>query len=103
MELEVAFFITSVGTTAVIRALKHMKTVLIRNLESVSAACNLCHRKSRSTNLQALSSSSNLLKYFSIHGGTLLEILTIYLRKNFSSLIRQNTVPHFLFLCQFPE
>lgn len=94
MELEVAFFITSVGTTAVIQALKHMKPVLIRNLESVSAACNLCHRKSRST---------NLLKYFSMHGGTLLKILTIYLRKRFSSLIRQNTVPHFLFLCQFPE
>jgi len=64
MELEVAFCITSVGTTAVTQVLNHMKPVLIRNLESVSPACNLCHRKSWTANLHAPSSSSDFLKIF---------------------------------------
>jgi len=54
MELEAAFCITSMGTTAVTQALNHIKPVLIRNLEAVSPARNLCHRKSRSANLRAL-------------------------------------------------
>jgi len=54
MALEIAFCITSMGTTAVTQALHHMKPVLIRNLETVSSACNLCHRKFWSANLQAL-------------------------------------------------
>jgi hypothetical protein len=93
MELEVAFWITSVGTTAVTQALNHMKPLLIRNLESVSLTCNLCCRKSRSASLQALSSCSDfLIIFFNIYGGTQLEILKIYLRKHSSSLIRQHTL-----------
>jgi len=64
MDLEVAFCITSVDTTAVTQAFNLMKPALIRNLESVSPACNLRHRKSQSANLQALSSSSDFLKIF---------------------------------------
>jgi hypothetical protein len=37
-ELEEAFFIMSVGTTAVTQAILHMKPILVRNLLSVSPA-----------------------------------------------------------------